>query len=131
MDASGWRRGRFGRVGVTPASNLDYRDGQSCTPRPAQTPVRDGQHLEPKHRHEVGLNRLDVVRLRWTGEAELQRAQIHYDKVELGQIEHMERFLTSKRCSARCPELWVDVRWARFSGELGRRQLSARGADRR
>jgi hypothetical protein len=95
LEASGWRRGCSGWVGVTPASNPDREEGESGASRLAQAPVRDGEHLEPKHRHMTGLNRPDSKRVWQTDEAELWRAQIHYGEVELGQIEHGERLLTS------------------------------------
>jgi hypothetical protein len=88
-------------VGATQASNLGRGEGESGAPRLAPAPEREGEHLEPKHRHEVGLNRLDVVRVCWTHEAELRRAQICYAGAKSGQPEHRKRFITSGRRSGR------------------------------
>jgi hypothetical protein len=88
-------------VGATRASNLGHGEGESGAPRLAPALEREGEHLEPKHRHGAGLNRLDVVRVRRTREAELWRARICYDGAKSGQPEHGERFITSGRRSGR------------------------------
>jgi hypothetical protein len=55
------RRGCSGWVGVTLASNPNHEEGESGGPRLAPAPVREGEHLELKREHRVGLNRPDVV----------------------------------------------------------------------
>jgi hypothetical protein len=77
LEASKWWRGRSGRVGVTPASNPGRREGESGAPRLVRPHVRDGEHLEPKHKHEAGLNRPDACRCGGTTSANsLRRGRI-------------------------------------------------------
>jgi hypothetical protein len=63
--------------------------------------VRDEGQLGPKRKHRAGLNGPVTVRVRRTSTAKLWRAQTHYGKVELGQTECGEWFLTLGRHSGR------------------------------
>jgi hypothetical protein len=69
--------------------------------RPVLAPAREGEHLAPKHEHGAGLNRSGTVRARRTSTAELRRVQIRYGKAKSRQLEHENRFLTSRRRSGR------------------------------
>lgn len=56
--------GRSGRVEATPASNTGHKEGESGAPRLVSAPVREGEHLGPKHGHMAGLNQLNDVWVR-------------------------------------------------------------------
>jgi hypothetical protein len=71
-----WRRERFGRIRVTPASNPGREEGESGALRLGLAPAREGEHYGPKQGRGDGLNRLGVVRARQNGAAELWRARI-------------------------------------------------------
>lgn len=56
-----WRRERSRQVRVTPASNPDHGEGESCMLWLGLAPAREGGHYGPKQGYEEGLNRPSVV----------------------------------------------------------------------